>query len=276
MKKLKHNKLKNTGLLFEVLSRAMMHEALNPERPQRAVKLIKQFFKTDSELLKELRLYNTLSNKTEHDPAELLSLSLQSRQTITESKLLKEKYDLVRSIKKYYDLETFINTRVSNYKLQASIFKLFEYHGKDSPEEYLSTKKLVLESLSGKVAENVVDEVEQAWREQDSDVRKLGFKMIVERFNEKYRELDDRQKKLLSKYINEDNSSELFKNYVIKEVGYIGKRLNQKIADVDDPVTKIKLTESINLLQTIVSAKQITEDHLSAMLKYYELIEVIE
>lgn len=277
MKKLKHNKLKNTGLLFEILSRAMMHEALHPDKPQNSVRIIKKHFTTNSELLKELRLYSTLSNRSEHDPSELLSLSVESRHTIDDKLLLKEKYDLIRSIKTKYDIEQLFNTRVSNYKLQASIYKLFEYNGKDNPDEYLNTKKLVLETISGKItAEPVIDEVEQTWRDQDSDTRKLGFKIIVERFNEKYRELEPRQKKLLSKYINEDTSSDEFKDYVIRECGFIGKNLNNQLENVDDPVTKIKLSEVINLIQNIVAAKQIKEDHLSSMLKFYELIEVFE
>lgn len=277
MKKLKHNKLKNTGLLFEILSRAMMYETLHPDKPQNAVKIIRRHFKPNSELLKELRLYNILSNRSEHDPIELLSLSIESRGTIDEKTLLKEKYDLVRSIKTKYDIDGLFNTKVSNYKLHASIFKLFEYTGKDNPSEYLNTKKLVLESISGKINEEpVVDAVEQSWRAEDSDTRKLGFKIIVERFNEKYRELEPRQKKLLSKYINEDPSSSEFKDYVIRECGFIGKKLNAELDNVDDPVTKIKLTETINLIQNIVSAKLIKEDHLSSMLKFYELIEVLE
>lgn len=277
MKKLKHNKLKNTGLLFEILSRAMMHETLHPDNPQIAIKIIRNHFKSDTELLKELRLYNTLSNRSDLDANELLLLTIESRRTLNEKALLKEKYDLIRSIKTKYDIEQLFNTRVSNYKLQASIFKLFEYTGKDNPNEYLTTKKLVLESISGKINEEpVIDEVEQVWREQDSDTRKLGFKIIVERFNEKYRELGERQKKLLSKYINDDTASDDFKNYIIRECGFIGKKLNVGLDFIDDPVTKIKLTETINLIQNIVAAKQIKEDHLSSMLKYYELIEELE
>lgn len=277
MKKLKHNKLKNTGLLFEILSRAMMHETLHPDNPQIAIKIIRNHFKSDTELLKELRLYNTLSNRSDLDANELLLLTIESRRTLNEKALLKEKYDLIRSIKTKYDIEQLFNTRVSNYKLQASIFKLFEYAGKDNPNEYLTIKKLVLESISGKINEEpVIDEVEQVWREQDSDTRKLGFKIIVERFNEKYRELGGRQKKLLSKYINDDTASDDFKNYIIRECGFIGKKLNAGLDSIDDPVTKIKLTETINLIQNIIAAKQIKEDHLSSMLKYYELIDELE
>ena len=51
--------------------------------------------------------------------------------------------------------------------------------------------------------------------------------------------------------------------------------MRSKIESIDDNVLKIKLAETVNLLQNILTAKRIGEDHLSAMLKYYELIEEI-
>ena len=125
MRKLKHNKIKNTGLLFELLSRAMVYETLNPKQKQCASKIIRKHFAPKSELLKELKLYNSLSIKTEHDPKELLQLNLESYSTLNQKVLQQEKYELIKSVKKHYVLEDFFNARVSNYKLNASIYKLF-------------------------------------------------------------------------------------------------------------------------------------------------------
>jgi hypothetical protein len=273
MKKLKHSKYRNTGLLFDVLSRAVMHEAVNPDKPQNAMRIIRKHFVSGSELLAELMLYRTLSGTTENDPQALLELSISARRKLNRTKLEQQRYDLVRSIKSKYDIDSLLESKVTDYKLQASIFKLLEYDGTDNPDEYLSSKRLVMETLSGKQVEKAVDEVEQIWRQQEPDIRKIGFKLLVEKFNEKYRELGDRQKKLLSRYINADHSNPEFRDFVLNEVGYIGKKLSSISSNMQDPVTKIKLDETINLLQSIVVAKNVNEDHLSAMLKYYELIE---
>lgn len=276
MKKLKHNKLKNTGLLFEILSRMVMHETLSTESKSPAIRIIKRHFKPESELLRELRLYQTLCNRSNHDAKDLVELSLQSHQSLDSKKLFQEKYDLVKSIKKNYNEVVFFDTRVTNYKLTASVYKLFEYNGKDNPDEYLTSKNLVLEHVSGKeVIEE--DEVAQILREQDSDVRKLTLRLIVEKFNEKYRELNRKQKTLLGKFINQNVNDDEFKEYVFKETNYIVKVLSEIAKKrVTDDVTRIKLNETINLAQTIISSKIIKDEHLSALLKYYELIEEFE
>lgn len=276
MKKLKHSKVKNTGLIFEILTRMAMKETLNPNSTQSAIKLIKFNFKPDSELVKELNLYQTLNVKSDHDSKELLNFTLEAKKSINQKKLLVEKYNLVKSIKKNYNIDLFFNTRVSNYTLTAAIYKLLEFNGKDNPEDYLNSKKLVVEHLSGKKEEVIEEEVLSRFREQDEDVRKIGFKMIIEKFNSKYRTLNDKQKKLLSKYINEDSELEPFKNYVLKEVSSIVRVLTNAAKTVSDDVTRIKLNETINLTQSIISAKVIKEEHLSSLLKFYELIEVLE
>lgn len=275
MKKLKHSKVKNTGLIFEILTRMAMKETLNPNTQQSAIKLIKFNFKPESELVKELNLYQTLNVKSDHDSKELLNFTLEAKRSIDQKKLLIEKYNLVKSIKKNYNIDVFFDTRVSNYTLTAAIYKLLEFNGKDNPEDYLNSKKLVVEHLSGKKEEVIEEEVIARFREQDEDVRKIGFKMIIEKFNSKYRTLNDKQKKLLSKYINEDSELEPFKNYVLKEVSSIVRTLTNAAKTVSDDVTRIKLNETINLTQQIISAKVIKEEHLSSMLKFYELIEVL-
>lgn len=277
MKKLKHNKLRNTGLIFEILSRSVMYEILNENQPQHAFKLIKNHFNKNSELLKELHLYQTLCGTTENDPSELFQLTIQSRNSLNSEKLDSEKYNLIKSIKSKYDLNNFFETRTANYKLTASVYKLFEHASSSNPDEYLTSKKVILEHLSGsKPTEIIEEQVESAWRDQDPNLRNLSFKLVVEKFNEKYRTLDGRQKTLLSNYINEDVNSTTFKNFIVSEVDYITSRLNSLKESVSDPIVKIKLEETINLTDKILSAKQIKDDQLSSMLKYYELIESLE
>lgn len=277
MKKLRHNKLRNTGLLFEILSKNVMYEVINEDQKQIALPIIKKHFNQKSEMLKELMLYQSLSKESKNDSGELLSLTLESRKSLNLSKLENEKYELIKDIRKKYDLKMFFETRTTNYKLCASIFKLFEHTSMVNPDEYLTAKKLVMESLSGQKVEEVIEEqVEKEWREQDQDTRTLGFKIVVQKFNEKYRTLSDRQKTLLSRYINEDTGTPEFKNYIMKEVGYVTSKLNSLLESVTDPITKIKLAETLNLTENIISTKQIKDEHLSSLLKYFELVEELE
>ena len=80
---------------------------------------------------------------------------------------------------------------------------------------------------------------------------------------------------MLSKYINEDVNGNGFKDYVLQEVSEIVKKLKSAMPRQSE-IVQIKLNEAINLTQEIISAKKIKEEHLSSMLKYYELIEALK
>ena len=275
MKKLKHSKFRNTGLIFEILTRFAMREALDPSVPQKAIRIIKKHFHPQSLLNKELRYYQSLSQPTNYDSKELFELTLEGRKSMDPANLLKEKYDLVKSIKKNYNETIFFETKTSNYKITASIYKLFEFTGSENPEQYLGSKQFILEHISGKQIETV-NEVEQLVREQDKDVRTLSLKILIEQFNQKYQSLDDKQKTLLSRYINEDPNSPTFKDYVINEVSSVTKELNRYIKTMKNDVSKIKLSEVVNLAETIIGSKHIKEDHLNALMNYYELIKELK
>ena len=272
MQKVKHKKLRNTGLIFDLLSKSVVYEAMN-QQPQNSIKIIKRFFREGSELQKELNLYLALQNKTNNDAKELLELSLNMFKKLDKVKLEKEKYELVKGIKKYYVLNEFFKPRTNQFKLTASIFKFFENaDSNQNPDDYLTAKNYITEHISGKVTETLTEE-QQLWMEQDADIRRIGFKVIVKKFNEKYRDFGARQKTLLSRYISEDCNSESFRNYLNKELIYITETLRKKTQKVQDEVTKIKLTETLTLIPTISSARTIKDEHLAGILKFYELIE---
>ena len=60
MNKFKHNKLKNTGLLFEFLLRQVTVDVLNKKQDSKALRIIKKKFNEHTEVGKELALYNLL------------------------------------------------------------------------------------------------------------------------------------------------------------------------------------------------------------------------
>ena len=62
-RKLKHSKVRNTGLLFEFLLRQITADVLDKRNNSKAAHMIKQRFNERTELGKELALYNILINK---------------------------------------------------------------------------------------------------------------------------------------------------------------------------------------------------------------------
>jgi hypothetical protein len=277
MKKFKHVKYKNTGIIFELLSKQVVSDILT-NRGNTSLNIIKKYFKEGTELHKELACYQALyesTGKKEPVAFKLLEVILKQRKSINESNLVKEKYKLIGEIKRNYDILKFFESRVSDYKLQASIYKLFEYNSSENPIGHVSCYETILEHLTSKT-QIATKTSKTLYEMQSDDVKNLTFKMIIQKFNDKYQFLNTKQKRLVSKFINENTSLDPFKNYVFNELNSIKRSLLEIAKKTSDRVLKIKLTEVAKLTNEIVTANRIKDEHISSMIKYYELIEHLE
>ena len=130
MRKVKHNKIRNTGLLFEFLLRQITSDVLNKNNDSKAVTIVKEKFNENTELGKELALYNILINKKFNDDKRadyFINEVITERKKLNNSVLKREKYNLIKEIKGNYDLQNFLSSKVGNYSVYASIYKLFEF-----------------------------------------------------------------------------------------------------------------------------------------------------
>ena len=154
-RKLKHSKIKNTSILFELLTRQITADVL-AGKSTKSVKIVKKYFNEDTELGKELQLYRLLSEKhyeSENRANELVNIVLKSRHKLSNSKLRNEKYNLIKEIKENYKVDDFFNGRISNYKLLASIYNVFQAETIDetfNPEQTVNAKFTVLEHITSK------------------------------------------------------------------------------------------------------------------------------
>ena len=98
MRKLRHSKFKNTGILFELLTRQLTSDLLN-KKDSFAIGIINDNFKKSSNLLKELELYKALTENQFNNVSKakaLLETVLKARKKINEKSLTKEKYSLIK------------------------------------------------------------------------------------------------------------------------------------------------------------------------------------
>ena len=273
MKKIKHSKYKNTGILFELLVRQIATDTLN-NKDSIATSIIKTHFGKKSELAKELKLYQSAIKEnfdSEYKASEFLNIILKERIKLSNTALSKQKYNLIKDIKKHYVLEDFFKFRVSNYKENASIYKLFEYSSKDSPKQYVECKSQLLEHLTIKSSkDDIVSMVNEEYSKQPKEVRMLAWKMLVENFNDKYTNLTNKQRGILKEYINSVDNSDKLKTFVIKECNTLVEQL--KNIKITDNVINIKVNEVIKLTSKLKSANTITESQVLSLLRYYERI----
>jgi len=273
MKKLKHSKYKNTGILFELLVRQIATDTLN-NKDSKATGIIKEFFGKKTELATELKLYQSMikeSFTSEYKASEFVNIILKERSKLSESTLNRQKYNLIKEIKKNFILEDFFNYRVSNYKQNATVYKLFENTNSDNPVEYVECKSVLMEHLTGKVenTDKIINTINEEYTKQPKEVRLLAWKMLVENFNNKYTNLSDKQRSILKEYINSVDNSDKLKTFVIRECDLL--KTNLKSVKITDQVTKIKVNEVMKLITKLKSAKVITETQILSLLRYNEL-----
>jgi len=80
----------------------------------------------------------------------------------------------------------------------------------------------------------------------------------------------------LREYINNINNTGKLNEYVSNEVISLTNELKEIGTKISDKVTKIKLAETIANIKKIKSVKKIKEEHLSAMMMTYELLNELK
>ena len=280
-RKLKHSKIKNTSILFEVLTRQITADVLEG-KDTKTVKLVKHFFNENTELGKELQLYRVLAEKTypSADKAtQLLETVIKSRQRLSNSKLRNEKFNLIKEIKENYNVTDFMNVRLPNYKILASIYNIFQAESTTdnfNPKDVVNSKFTVLENIAGKKTSVKNDNFLREYKEKDKDLRLLAYQILVDKFNTKYKTLNESQKDLLKNYINNISNTNSLREFVDVEVNKTKKQLQKYLPLVDDNITKIKLSEAIKQMETLKKGKVVTEKQVLNLMRYYELVKEVK
>ncbi len=285
MKKIKHSKVKNTGVLFELLVRQITLEVLNGDKTENAKNIVKEFFASGTELNKELRLYDLLLKEkynSESKAEMFVDTVSQAHSKLNEGKLAKEKYNLIKQINEKFELEQFLSSPITNYKVLASIYKVFESKKSENYDikDVFNSKVTLIENIIARPSTktNKIEDTKliESYKQQDKDLRLLTYKILVETFNKKYTNLDSNQKNLLKEYINNISNTSKFKDYLSVELPKIVAELKSIKAKIQDKVTTIKLSETISILEKMKIGKSISDGQVSSIMLSYELIKELK
>ena len=266
--RIKHSKFKNTGLLFELLVRTITSDTLNGKESP-AINILKKYF-VNTELGKEYKLYETVFKKSiisEGKANIILNTVLETSRKLNRSALRREKYNIIKELKECYNLEELFKTKISNYKPLASLYTLFEiFNSKDitDPSQIVDNRVSIMEYLtkSEMNKEDVKEDILEEFKSYDKDLRILTYRVLLEKFNDKYSNLNSSQKTVLKEFINNvDNTSNL-KNFYNTKINEIKTTLNSEIKNVKDKATKIKLEEVSKYLKEVDKRQRINNDTL--------------
>ena len=279
--KTKHSKIRNTGILFELLTRQITVDVLNNDKKGSAAKILKEFFNKKTQLGKEYELYRvlTVENYTSEIKANhLVDAVVKARQKLNNSQLKREKYNLIKEIKKNYDINDFFMARIPNYKVNASIFKVFDSNTDGNPATETDSRFTIVEHVTRKQKSNKKEDKQlvEGYKKQEKDLRLLAYGILVEKFNKKYSSLSQSQKKLLKEYINNISNTNSLKEFVETETYKVKAKLQSFLPKVSDKVTKIKLKEAINQAETLMKGRIVEDKQVVTLMRYYQLVKELE
>tara|TARA_Y100000034_G_C6830177_1_gene374659 strand:- start:9 stop:833 length:825 start_codon:yes stop_codon:yes gene_type:complete len=269
----KHNKKRNTAFLYEALNRELTISILekNAERRNTALSILKEFFKKDSILAKELSLYQNMIDVEDMSPPTANKLIQETRflhATLDEKRVFNQQTKLINTINKKLSKDVF-SYFVPNYKSLATVYQIF-----NAP---VGSKERVLleESLINSMVKKEVPQ-----EEEPAPVDDLVYKTFVEKFNEQYNgKLAQEQKTLLEKYIFSFTDGGLeFKIFLNEEVSRLKNDLNEarKTKELtEDPEMSEKADRVLQMLEEYKTKEFTDSKELIGVLRVQELVREI-
>ncbi len=279
---IKHSKFKNTGILFELLVRQITADTLSGKNSE-ATNILKKYF-SKTELGREYKLYDSLlkrNNLTEGKADIVINTVLENSKHLNRSALKRQKYNLINEIKKHYVLEDFFKTKLPNYKAQAAIYTLIEAHNSDKQialDQTINNKIALLEHLTSKTVKSKdnTDEVINEFSHYDKDTRILTYKILLDKFNDKYSDFSDDKKSILKEFINSVDNTNKLKEFYNSKIVEFKTQLTKLNSKTKNPVTKIKINEVTNLLLELSKNDKVTNDNIVNLLQYCDLIDELK
>ena len=279
--KTKHSKIRNTGILFELLTRQITVDVLNNDKKGSAAKILKEFFNKNTQLGKEYELYRVLTvenYKSETKANHLVNAVLNARTKLNESSLKREKYNLIKEVRSNYDINDFFMARIPNYKVNASIYKLFSTKEAMNPQTETESRFTIVENITRKnlSTKKKEDVMVEGYKKQEKDLRLLAYGILIEKFNKKYSSLSKNQRNLLKEYINNISNTNSLKELIESETIKVKKELQSYLPQVSDKITKIKLHEAINQAETLMKGRIVEDKQVVTLMRYYQLVKELE
>ena len=259
--KSKHSKYKNTGILFELLTRQLTSDTISGNAP-RSLSIIKKYFNSKTELFKEYKIYNTLNNQKynkDNQATMLIEELIKVYEKLNKSQLRREKYNLIKEIKETYNVYNLLENKSA------------------SPTSIVKSKITILEHITNKnISKKTKNSLIENFSKQDKDTRLITYKVLLEKFNNKYKSLGENQKILLKEYVNSISNSPALKTYINNEIKKVKTNLTKYSQKVEDKAVSIKLNETKSMIKSLCKKSSVNDNNVINLLNYYELINELK
>jgi hypothetical protein len=285
-KQIKHKKLKNTGIIFEVMKKWLVSDLAKGKDSVKSYNVIRDVFGPKTQLRKELNMYNAIRNFSSDSEAMALDLVkrvLESRSSLNHKKLEYEKYMAISKIKQYVNISDLFSSKIFDYKKLAEIWKMFNSNDNkkrsltEQIEDHNNLNSLIkLMTQKSEDSKQEIDESIEEFKKSPLDIRILALDLMIESFNQTYsNKFNKYQKQILNEYVNTTNSnSSEFKKFFIDQIEKVNEGIDiitKKLKDSDLDV-KVKLSETKSHISKLINRKNISDNEIMQLLKTHELL----
>jgi hypothetical protein len=259
MQKLKHNKKRNIGLLYEFFTR-FIGKAILENRDNDIVKaktLLKKHLNRGTDLYKELKLFKVLSEANVSNREQALHLINRVREAVkyqSQARLELEKTSLIHEVNSNLNADLFFEEAITDYKKLGVIQVLLNTWRDETLKESVVGETVYLEEklIDFMMNNNSKDDSQQALQMTTEDVDRLVVNLMTEKVNKKYSNLNEEQKDVIRLYVFSKDDAQVKESLVEKLSGIKNKFLAVLPAHrhefVNDKVLIDKLSEVKNTL----------------------------
>ena len=213
-----HNKKRNVGIIYEQIVSFMCKNLLENKKEvsDKALKIVKKYFKDGTQIKKEYKLFKALIETNNITSPLATSIIKEAKKACNyhfdSEKLEKEKSFLIKELNYTFGKGTIFSEEVKDYKKYATIQTLLnEWRSSESNFDKLTEYEI-------KLHESLTSEKKVILENKSTSFNKLHFKMMNNLFEKKYYpSLSDKQKRLIEMFVKDEEES-LVKNFrLIKE-----------------------------------------------------------
>ena len=279
----RHNKKRNTGLVYEFLVRRMASTMVDrdPEGYLQAVGIIKKYFSEGQPLAREKEIFDVVSTSrglAEQAARRVLDQLQNHIMQLDAKKIEIKKSNLIKDVHYTFGQDFFSVHRIPEYRLLASIQMLVERYRQRGVNLTEDVQRIQLEEALIKFMTTPADDKDagQTGQRVDGLVASLAMKKFEERYSGV---LSESQKKTIRRFMNYSMTGN--KEQFSREMEEERQSLLQKIKESrglkcfsDDVVMAQRLDEASDTLMKLDDLS--SEDSVQELLLYHKLASEID
>lgn len=283
IKKIKHNKLRNIGIVFEALNSAVTELVLENKVKESAqlFEVITKWFGHGTYLGKIYReYYEPILNgqARNHFFASRLLKYLKENYRVDEHKLNREINLLIEDLDKICNRKEIFNRKLGNFKVFASYKSLIdEYRGRIelNPQQTVACEQFIishfLENKEIEKRSNAEKMLSETRSDEDATDAELFNVMYIKKFKEHYGpQLTEEQNTFITKYLTSE-SDRSFKRYAEKKLKSILDEIDRGIDTINDDDIRDKLKLAKQKLSTIDILESLDSDDIADIMSALEI-----